>query len=748
MQPDRPMLAGKLAPSWTRPTAVPRLRLLARLDEPAPLAVVVAPAGWGKTTLLVQWARADDDRPPVAWVTLDDSDDDPVRFWAYVVTAMQHRGVDVGAEALAALRVPGLDPLDLAVPSLINDLAAAGPCALVLDDYHSVTDRRIHEAVEFLITYLPTGSRVVIAARFDPPLPLARLRARGQLTELRVGDLRLKPAEAADVVDDVARVRLPAQEVGALVDRTEGWAAGVHLAALTLRSAFDPLVRIAEIAGDDRHIADYFATEVLVRLPEDHRDFLLRSSVLDRMCGELCDAALQRTGSAALLDDLERAGLFVVALDEHRQWYRYHRLFRDALRREADAAADDAEALRAAAAWFDARGDVETAIRYLTAAGCQREAAERLIASDDDFLDAGAAGTFLRLADDLDTELVRADTRLAIAMASAAGFSGQFERVDALLDLAERSLTDDVIPPPGWTTAAAAIDTLRGSFGRRLDPSATIGVARRAVALEGDPTRHGYAISRLTLGIALAGIEAYDEAVPLLDEAWRRATALELPVFTRLITAGALAMALLDATRDADAQAVLDASATAADALEAALGAVAGAAIALLRAAQGRVLYEQGRIADAAAVLERAARLARAAAFPSQTARVLVVLADALVAAGDRAAARDAVNEAREIADNDPLLPATVRRITAAEERLGRGAARIASAQGAVPEALTDRELSVLRALQGPLTQREIGNELYLSRNTVKGYTKSLYRKLQVTSRSDAVRRGRDLGLI
>lgn len=174
----------------------------------------------------------------------------------------------------------------------------------------------------------------------------------------------------------------------------------------------------------------------------------------------------------------------------------------------------------------------------------------------------------------------------------------------------------------------------------------------------------------------------------------------------------------------------------------------AGAAIALLRAAEGRIAYGQGRITDASSVLHRAARLASAAAVPSQTARVLVALADALLAAGDRVAARDAVAEAREIADNEPVLPATLGRIEAAEERIGRGAARAARRAGTLSEALTDRELAVLRALQGPLTQREIGSELYLSRNTVKGYTKSLYRKLQVGSRSDAVRRGRDLGLI
>lgn len=407
-----------------------------------------------------------------------------------------------------------------------------------------------------------------------------------------------------------------------------------------------------------------------------------------------------------MLLDLERSGLFLVPLDERRQWYRFHRLFRDVLCREAAGAIDGTETRRAAAAWFEAHGDGETAIRYLIAAGCEREAADRLIAYDDDFLDAGAAGTLLQLADSLDAGLVRADARLAIAMASAAGFSGRFDRVDALLDLAEGSMTDDVMPPPGWTTAAGAIDTLRASFGRGLDPSATVGAARRAVSLEGDPSQHGYAISRLTLGVMLAGVEAYADALPLLDDAWRRAISLNLPTFTQLLAAG------------------------------------------VLRTAEGRLAYAQGRNADAGTVLERAAHLARGAAFPSQTARVLVALADTLLAAGDRSAARDAVAEAREVADDDPVLPATLHRIAAAEQRLGRGAARPARREGALAEALTDRELSVLRALQGPLTQREIGGELYLSRNTVKGYTKSLYRKLQVASRADAVRRGRDLGLI
>jgi LuxR family transcriptional regulator, maltose regulon positive regulatory protein len=750
--PDRPLLVGKLVLPWTRPAAVTRPRLLARLDQAAtPLTVVVAPAGWGKTTLLAQWAARDATRPPAAWLTLDETDDDPVRFWTYVATALHGADPQIGGSALAALRVPGIEPLEIAVPSLINDLATLNARrALVLDDYHTITDRRIHEAMEFLLTYLPSQLRVVIAARFDPPLPLARLRARGQLTEVRQADLAFGTAEATDLVTDVAAVALGGEQLAGLVERTEGWAAGLHLAALTLRGAPEPARRAEAIGGDDRHIVDYLGAEVLARLPDDHRRFLVRSSVLDRMSGALCDAALDRTGSGDLLDALEQAGLFLVPLDDRREWYRYHRLFRDALQRELGRTAPDdgAGVLERAAGWWLASGDVEAAIRHLIAAGRQREAAELLAVSDDEFLDGGAAATYLQLADSLDPAVVRADPRLVIAMASAAAFGGRIERVSALLDTAQAGVATDDRPPHGWTSARAAIGTLRATFGRAADLVDAVEEARMAVDLERDANLDGYVISRLALGVVLAGLDRHTEAVPLLDEAWRRAGPLDMPVFTRLLAAGALARSLLATRRTEDARAVIDASAPVADRLEEALGDAAGGAVAMLRAAQGRLAYDAGHVDVACTMLERAAHLARAAAHPSQTAAMLVALADARLASGDRPGARAAIAEAREIADNDSVFPATLRRIETAEQRLGRGAVSAAQRDGTLIEALTDRELSVLRALQGPLSQRDIGRELFLSINTVKGYTKSLYRKLDVTCRGDAVRRGRELGLI
>lgn len=322
----------------------------------------------------------------MAWLTLDEADDGPNRFWTYLVTALRAAAPDLGEGALAALRVPGVDPLDVALPTLLNDLAASGTRhVLILDDYHVLTDVRIHEAVEFLLTYLPPSLHLVIASRFDPPLPLARMRARGQLTEIRAIDLRFTAAEAAGLVSLVGQVDVGTEALDALVDRTEGWAVGLKLAALTIRGAPDPAARAKKVRGDDRHIIDFLASEVLDRLPAGRREFLVRTAVLDRLCGSQCDAVLGRKGSAAVLEELEHADLFVVPLDAHREWYRYHRLFRDALRRELDATAPDAvpDLFRRAADWHLAAGQVEEAVRCLTATGDRRAAGRLLLSAED-----------------------------------------------------------------------------------------------------------------------------------------------------------------------------------------------------------------------------------------------------------------------------------------------------------------------------------------------------------------------------
>jgi LuxR family transcriptional regulator, maltose regulon positive regulatory protein len=754
-QPVRELLAGKLGAPLLPPGIVTRGRLLQLLDENGTrrLCVVVAPAGWGKTTLLAEWTRVTADRRSVAWLTLDETDDEPRQFWTYVITALRSSAPELGESALAALHVPGIDPLDVALPALLNDLyVSEARHVLILDDYHVLTDIRIHEAVEYLLGYLPPSLRLVISSRSDPPLPLARMRARGELTEIRAADLRFSAAEAAGLVSAVGQVSADADVVEPLVGRTEGWAVGLKLAALTIRGAPDLAARAAEVRGDDRHIIDFLTSEVLDRLPADQRNFLVRTAILDRLCGSLCDAVLDRTRSAAVLEALERADLFVVPLDVHREWYRYRRLFRDVLRRELDATtpADVPELHRRAAQWYLTAGQVDEAVRLLTTAGDRRAAAQLLLSAEDAFLEQGAAATYLRLADQLGEAAVREDPRLAVSMAGAAAQSGRLDRVPALLDVAESKLRRDEPPYPGWRSLAAAAAMLRAAFDPevRADPPLMLAHAERAAGLETDPTLQGYVMARITLGAVLSGLDRHAEAVSVLTDVWERSAKVDVPMFVRLQVAGLLAMCLFETGHDEAARRLIHQLKPVVQGIMQALGDAAAPAVAFLLAVEGRLAYRDGKPADAVRVLNRAAELARIARHPSQLVHVLTALADAALAAGDRAAARSAIEEARETAETGVAFPATARRLAAAEERIDRGAARAARRDGEVFEELTDRELSLLRALQGPLSQREIGAELFLSLNTIKSYTKSLYRKLGAASRAEAVERGRELGLI
>ena len=491
---------------------------------------------------------------------------------------------------------------------------------------------------------------------------------------------------------------------------------------------------------------------MLDRLPADRRAFLVRTAVLDRLCGSLCDAVLGRTGSAAVLETLERADLFVVPLDAHREWYRYHRLFRDVLTRELRTSAPEAvpELLRRAADWYLAAGQADQAVRLLTTAGDRQRAASVLLSVEDEFLEQGAAATYLHLGDQLGEAIVRSDPRLAISMAGAAAQSGQLERVPALLGVAEARLHDDSPPYQAWRSLAAAAAVLRAAYDprTRADPPAMLAAAERAVSLESDPTLQGYVIARITLGAVLSGLGRSEDAVSVLAEAWERSVPAEVPLFIGLQAAGLLGMCLVETGREDEARRLVHQVAPAVQGMLDALGDAAAAAVAFVVAVEGRLAYRDGRTEDARRLLTRAAELARIAGHPSQRVYVLTALADAHLAAGDRTAARSALAEAREAAETEVAFPASAARLAAAEGRIGRGAARAARRGGALIEELTDRELSLLRALPGPLSQREIGAELYLSLNTIKGYTKNLYRKLGVASRAEAVDRGRDLGLI
>jgi LuxR family maltose regulon positive regulatory protein len=367
------LLAAKSAPPAIRAQLIERAALIEILSaEPSrKLTLLSAPAGWGKTTLLAQWVSGADERGRRGWLSLDASDNDPARFWACAIAALGKASPGVAPRAFELIKM-GADPRQVVLPTLLDELAAMDyQIALILDDYHLVENRTVHEQVGFVVERMPQTFQLVIATRSDPMLPLARLRARGELLELRAEELRFQAGEAADLLDGVLGLKLTDAQVQLLFRRTEGWAAGLYLAGLSLAGRTDAAAFIQTFAGDNRHIVDYLMAEVLDGQPPHLRSFLLRTSVLGRLSGALCDAVLQTSGSASVLEKIERENLFVMPLDMSRHWYRYHQLFGELLRTELRRSEPDpvADLHRRAATWFETEGLIDEALHHLIAAG-------------------------------------------------------------------------------------------------------------------------------------------------------------------------------------------------------------------------------------------------------------------------------------------------------------------------------------------------------------------------------------------
>jgi LuxR family maltose regulon positive regulatory protein len=509
------LLATKLHVPGPRPGFVPRPRLPGALD--AGLVVVCAPAGFGKTALLADWLRSGD--RPVAWLSLDAGDNDPARFWRHVVAALDQAQPGIGKQ-VAPLLGPSPSSLEGLVTALINELAAypgEKGTVLVLDDYHLIDARQVHTSLAFLAEHLPPGLQLVLASRSDPPLPLARLRARGQLMELRADDLRFTAEEAAALLRESAGGALPGAAVAALVARTEGWAAGLQLAALSLRGRSDVTEFVAAFSGSHRYILDYLTGEVLDGQPEQVREFLLETSVLERLSGGLCDAVTGRGDGQVMLEHVEQAGLFLTPLDEVRGWWRYHRLFADLLRaRVQQQRPGRVTALhRAAAAWYQERGLADDAVGHALAAGDTAWAA-RLI---EQYFDAtlylrSEGATAQRWLAALPAELVQTRPRLLLAQVLLAATLGQAEAMEPPLDAAERAMAeaapavDEPFEPSVGIAASmlgnipALIALHRGFLAQlRGDAEGTAALASRALAELGGDER---LLSSITQGLAAA----------------------------------------------------------------------------------------------------------------------------------------------------------------------------------------------------------------------------------------------------
>jgi LuxR family maltose regulon positive regulatory protein len=415
--------------------------------------LVSAPAGFGKTTLLTEWLAAGPAGPAderlAAWLSLDRGDNDPVTFWTYVINALRTAAPGVGESALALLQAPQPPPIETVLTVLLNDLGAlAADTVLVLDDYHVVDARDVQDGMAFLLDHLPAGLHVVIASRTDPALPLARLRARGELAETRAAELRFTPDEAAAYLNGMMGLQLTAQDVAALEGRTEGWIAALQLAALSMQGRDDVAGFIAGFAGDDRYVVDYLAEEVLQRQPEHVQHFLLQTSILGRLSGPLCDAVTGQGGGKAMLAALDRGNLFLVPLDDRRRWYRYHHLFADVLQaRLLDEQPGQVPDLhRRASAWYQQNGEPSEAIGHALAARDFERAADLVELAIPAMRRTRQEATVRGWLKALPDEAVRARPVLSVAFAGALLAVGELTGVESRLRDAEQ-----------WLDAAIAI---------------------------------------------------------------------------------------------------------------------------------------------------------------------------------------------------------------------------------------------------------------------------------------------------
>ena len=727
----------KLAAPLTRPATVTKTAVIAQLCAASSLvATVVAPAGYGKTTLLARWAEADP--RPFAWVALD-ARDDALMFLRYIAAAI-HRVEPIAPEAFAALSGPGGSSLPARVPRLGRALATLEhPLVLVLDDLHAVANPTCLDAVAALVEYLPAGSQMAIAARQAPALPLARWRTRGLLTEISVPDLRLDEQEAALLLA-AAGVELDTSELAELTERTEGWPAGLYLAALSLQAGAPSTANAAAFTGDDRFVSEYLRFELLSRLPAAEADFLKHTSVLERMCGGLCDAVLETTGSAPVLDALERANGFLVPLDRRGAWYRYHHLFGELLRNELDRSEPEmAPALnRRAMAWCMANDQQEAAVVYGHAAGETETVAGLLDALVLPLYYDGRMETVEEwLGWFSDDELARYPA-LAVYGAWFRVMTGRPADAGRWLTLADGA-TSTIPLSDGSETIEPWVATLRSAM---MPCGVEQSLSDANLALRLLPSRSPWVpVALLARGIAHALLGETNRATDDLTAAVERGTAAGAVEDVFMAHAH---LALLAARRGAWGEAGEHARAAQTLVEEAGLGDYSTSAIVYV--ATVRVALHEARPDDARAALTRAHRLRPMLdhGLPWLTVEVGLELTRAHLALAEAGPARTILGETERILEIRPSLGTLVEE---ARELRGRLAATTGSA-GAWAMSLTGAELRLLPFLATHLTFPEIGSRLFISRNTVKTEAVSIYRKLGTSSRSEAIERAVEIGLL
>jgi LuxR family maltose regulon positive regulatory protein len=734
--PKQPvLLETKLHAPTPGPNILARPYLAAVLAAGASkrLTLVSAPAGFGKTTLLAAWCAAEKEHRPSGWVDLDRSDNDPKRLWTYVVEALHRMDPAVGEQSLAALQAPGTSLVDDVLPLLVNELAAlTGPAVLVLDDFHLVEDVECHRSMAFLVERLPRTLQLVLSTRSDPPLGLARLRARDELGELRAADLRFTYEEAAAFLNDRAGVQLDRADLVTLHQRTEGWPAGLQLAALTLRDHPDPSASVAAFSGTNRHVVDYLGTELLHAQPPETQAFLRRTSILERLSAPLCDAVTQGGGSAGILDRLERANLFLVPLDDQRAWYRYHHLFGELLQHELGVSEPALTPIlhRRASAWYSQAGFAEEAIHHAVLAGDVAGASELIGRHWVAYVDRWRIATVRSWLRALPEEAVAADPLLALVSAWIALSFEEPAELDHWLALADRLPSKGPLPGgiPSLELGIAVLRAVSGFHGvqSRMD------AAQRVLTLQPDPDSPWRQTASWALGYGLYLSGKPAEAQAAVEESIRigRTTQVQTTIIRSLTVLGLIHD---DQGNSEEAEAACRHALELIEAEGLSKSPAVGTAFTLL----GRIRARGGDLREARAAHERAFASQR---YHLERFHALVELLPFRKADDDPEGVQELLAEAQRLEGTGIDFGVLDRRLKAMSWRF-RPADQLAGA-------LSAREVDVLRLLSGPESLRDIGQALYISHDTVKSHAKAIYRKLGVSSRTEAVALSRRLGLL
>ena len=733
------LVASKLGRPPVRPGTVLRSSLVERLarDGQHPIVSVVAPAGYGKTTLLAQWAEHDSH--PFAWVSVDEADNDPKVLLTYVAEALD--AVEpVGERVFDALASPVSSVPGSVVPRLGAAFSSmTSPVVLVMDDVHLLHNSECRAALSVLADHVPRGSRLVFAGRDEPPLRVARLRAGGQLLEIGPRDLSLTRDEASSLLC-AAEVMLGEAEVTELHRRTEGWAVGLYLAALSLREGGSLPAAAVSFGGGDRFVTDYLESEFLDRISQEQRVFLTQTAVLERMCGPLCAAELELPGAAAILADLARSNLLLVPLDHRGQWYRYHHLFRDMLLADLERQEPGLIPVlrRRAAGWHLDNGSPEEALEYFIAAGDVGEVArlvEELWVSVDEQSRFTTLRRWCRWLDDRGG--IEGHPLLAVAAAYAAEALGRPAEADRWADAVDRwqdgTARPDDPATEAYTAVLRAVMCRHGAGQMRADADeaarkfSVMNLVRPAAALL-------QGLARIICG-DLDGGDAYlQDAVSALEEVGAHEN-----VTFALCERSLVAMARGEWGR-------AEALARQAGTVLARAGIEESHVTPLICAVQARAALRRGDVTAARRGLVDAQRLRHLLtyALPHVAVQARIELIRVHLALADLAGARTLMQEVDELLKRRPELGTLVGEAGALRDRLSKE--RGSAVPGA--SALTAAELRLLPLLSTHLSFPEIAHELFLSPHTIKSRTKSIYRKLDATSRNQAVSRARELGLL